>query len=88
MELRLPKKLRQYVQEKMATGRYASMEDLVEEALRVMRNIEREVPGAQDDLRRELDSGLADLDAGRVSDWNVEEAKARLLERLKSKKAS
>jgi len=39
------------------------------------------------DLRREIQIGLNDLKAGRVSDWNVEEMKRRLRQRLKLRKS-
>jgi antitoxin ParD1/3/4 len=88
MTIKLSAAQEEYIREKMATGKYASEEEVVAEAFRVLRNVEKMMPEAQDDLRRELQQGLDDVDAGRVSDWNVEEMKARLLEQMKAKKAS
>jgi len=88
MTIKLSAAQEEYIRERMATGKYASEEEVVAEAFRVLRNVEKMMSEAQDDLRRELQQGLDDVDAGRVSDWNVEEMKARLLEQMKAKKAS
>ena len=83
MALKLPPALAKYVAEKVKTGRYASADDVLVEAVRVMKNVEDAVPGAEDDLRREIDLGLQDIEEGRVSDWDVEEMKRELLKRAK-----
>jgi len=88
MEIKLPDKLEQYVREKMATGKYANMDELVAEALTVLRNVEEIMPSAQDDLRREIDLGLQDIEAGRVSDWDVNETIEYIRQHARGKKAS
>jgi antitoxin ParD1/3/4 len=88
MPIKLSPDLEQYVSEKLSSGRYTCEDELIVEAIRVMRNVEKMLPSAQDDLRREIQLGLDDLDEGRVSEWNVDEMKERLLEKLKAKKAS
>ena len=88
MQVELTTEQEKYVAEKMATGRYASTADVVAEAFRVLRNVEKVKPSADEDLARELQLGLDDIEAGRVSEWNVEEAKERLRQKLRAKKAS
>jgi Arc/MetJ-type ribon-helix-helix transcriptional regulator len=78
MQVRLSPAHQRYVRKKIATGESASATEVVAQALMALRR--------QDQLRREIDIGLADLRAGRVSDWNVEEAKEELLRRMKRKK--
>jgi hypothetical protein len=47
--------------------------------------IEQIEPAISDDyLRARLSEGLADIDTGRVSDWNAEEFKQQLLKRHQS----
>jgi antitoxin ParD1/3/4 len=88
MPIKLSPDLEQYVNEKLSSGRYKCEDDLIAEAIRVMRSVDKMLPSAQDDLRREIQLGLDDLDEGRVSDWNVDQMKERLLEKLRAKKAS
>lgn len=63
-------------------------EEVIAAALRVMRNVEEAIPGAEDDLRREIDLGLKDIEEGRVSDWDVEELKRFIRGQARGKKAS
>jgi antitoxin ParD1/3/4 len=88
MQISLPSNLQAFVKEKMASGRYKSADEVIAEALKVLKNVEHWLPSAEDDLRREIWLGLRDLDEGKVSKWDVEEMKRRLRERLKVKKAS
>ena len=88
MALKIPPDLQQYLDEKLASGEYASPDEVIAHALKVMRRIEEWLPSAQDDLRREIQIGLDDIEAGRVSEWNVEEMKQKLRRRAKGKKAS
>ena len=75
MDHNVPADLKDYVDDKLRSGEYADLDALFVRALRVMRRVEEACPGAQDDLRREIDLGLRDLEEGRVSDWDVEEMK-------------
>jgi antitoxin ParD1/3/4 len=92
MQIKLPPDLDEYVQEKLKSGEYASIEDVFIKAVRVMRNVERAIPGAQDDLRREIDIGLKDVEEGRVAEWNLEEMQEELRrgfeQRVRGRKAS
>lgn len=88
MQIKLPDELEQFVREKMASGKYASIDEVVAEALTVLRNIERILPSAQDDLRREIDLGLQDIEEGRVDAWDVEDLKEEIRHQARGKKAS
>ncbi|HEV8377468.1 MAG TPA: hypothetical protein VGQ99_12435 [Tepidisphaeraceae bacterium] len=88
MKIDLPPELARYVKKKLDSGEYASLNDFLAHAVRVFRNVEKWLPSAEDDLRREIQIGIDDLEAGRVSEWNVEEMKQRLRQRLKRRKAS
>lgn len=83
MQVKLSAEQEQYMRTKMASGRYSSVEAVVAEALRVLRNVEEALPSAEDDLRREIQLGLDDIEAGHVSEWNVEDMKRRLRQRLR-----
>src|SRR4051812_6297697 len=85
MKIELTTEQAKYVAKKMATGRYASAADVVAEAFRVLRNVERVKPLADAELRREIQVGLDELEAGRGSEWNVEEAKERLRQTLRDR---
>jgi len=78
MEIKLTAEHERYVREKVKAGVYASADEVIEEALRVLRNVEKAMPGAEDDLRREIDLGLQDVEEGRVGEWDVEEMKRRV----------
>ncbi len=88
MQIALSTEQERYVREKLATGKYSSADEVVAEAFRVLRNVEKMLPSAEDDLRREIQLALDDVENGRVSDWNVDELKQRLQQKLKEKKAS
>ena len=85
MQIKLPVDLDRFVRAKMASGRYASVDALVAEALSVMRHVEQVRAGADDDLRREIDLGLDDIEHGRVSAWDVEELKEYIRRNAKVK---
>ena len=59
-------------------GEYASISEAIRDALRGW-EIQRRVREAElEDLRRELQKGIDDLEAGRVVDWDPEGMKQRL----------
>jgi antitoxin ParD1/3/4 len=86
MKINLSKLDEQFVRDKLATGEYASVDEVVAEALNVLRNVERQMTSSKDDLRREIDIGLQDIARGRTSDWNPQELKRELSR--KARKAS
>jgi Arc/MetJ-type ribon-helix-helix transcriptional regulator len=76
MRIRLSSVHERSVRRKLAAGEFNSTDEVVAQALIALRR--------EDDLRRENDVGLADIRAGRVSDWNPEDAKQELLRRISS----
>ena len=88
MKCDLPPEVARFVKKKLDSGKYASASDFIAHAVQVYRNVEKWLPSAEDDLRREIQLGLDDIEAGRVSEWDVNEMKARLRQKAKRRKAS
>ncbi len=83
MTIKLSKALERFIREKLETGAYASADEVIAHALTVFRKVEHVLPAAQDDLRREIDMGLRDIQQGRVSNWDAESLKQELLQRTR-----
>ena len=88
MAITLSPELQQYVDEKVRSGEFASVDEVFAAAVRVMRNVEEALPSAEDDLRREIDLGLKDIEEGRVREWDFEELKQFIRSQAAGKKAS
>ena len=88
MDITLPRDLDDYVREKLAAGQYGSAAELICEALRTLRKVELAVPSAEEDLRREIDLGLREIEEGRVVEWDVAAMKRRICQPVQGKKAS
>jgi antitoxin ParD1/3/4 len=88
MTIKLPSDLDGYVKRAVASGQYASADEVLAHALEVLREVEAYAPQAEAELRREIDLGLQDIAEGRVTDWDVEELKRHIIRNAKSKKAS
>ena len=78
MPMSLPQDLQQFVQQELACGRYRSEEDVVCEALRLLRERERRLQA----LREDVDAGLKQLDRGEGQPLDAESIKARGRQRL------
>lgn len=65
MTIELGPELEQFVQERIASGHYTSLSEIVREALKLLREEESARQGRLADLRREIRVGIDDLDAGR-----------------------
>ena len=77
MQVRLSRKLERFVRQLVLDGDYGSVDEVVAQALTAF---------AHEQLRRDIAVAAADVRAGRVSDWDLEEAKQDLLRQLKRKK--
>ena len=64
MDVRLTPELERLIHDKVATGLYASQDEVIREALRLLRNRDELRLLAIDDLRREVQKGLDQLDRG------------------------
>jgi putative addiction module CopG family antidote len=82
MELSLRPDLEEYVRGLVETGQYASESEVINTALEALRAREEWdlSPEQVDELRRQIDPALAELDRGEGRPWNVDELKARVRE--------
>ena len=85
MNVSLPEDLMEYVKRQVAGGRYSSASEMVRDALRQFKQFEKLREQAHAELAREVELGWANLDAGRVSDFDPEAIKAAGRERLARK---
>ena len=74
----LPADLEQFVEQELATGKYASREELVTEGVRLLRERERRIK----ELREEILPALERLDRGEGEPLDAEDIKARGMRRL------
>src|SRR3954463_4498041 len=81
MQIRLPARQQRFIRQLIVEGQYATADEVIADALAVF---------AREELRRAVAISDKDVREGRVSDWDAEEAKRDLLNRLKrsKKKAS
>jgi len=85
----IPVEFQQFVQQEVASGRYHSVEEVIVDGLRLLR--ERKLY----ELRKDIDAGLAQLDRGEGIELESEQAlqdffddiKARGRQRLEAKQA-
>lgn len=68
LTVHLSPQLESMVREKVESGRYASAEEVVQDALRLMQARDDAAASQLDALRQEIAEGLADLDAGHTVD--------------------
>lgn len=85
MNVSLPPDLMDYVKSQVAGGRYSSASEMVRDALRQLKQFEKMRQQAHAELAREVELGWADLDAGRLSDFDPEAIKTAGRERLARK---
>ena len=64
MNVSLTRELEEYVSRKVKMGLYKSASEVVREALRLLRQRDRADRGALDELHREIQIGLDQLDRG------------------------
>jgi len=77
MRVQLSAQAEAFVRQVVIEGKYASADQVIEAAVRFF---------ADELLRRDIALGLKEVREGRISEWNVEEAKQELLRRMKRKK--
>jgi putative addiction module CopG family antidote len=79
MEINLNKELASYVEESIKSGQYSSASEVVATALKVMQEVQELETMANEDLRRAVAEGLAQLERGEGEPWDVEKTKAKFL---------
>jgi putative addiction module CopG family antidote len=77
MDIAISRELLSYIRKKTRSGEFDTPSDVVNFALRRLKEREKKLAW----LRAELQKGLDSLERGEGSLWNVEETKARLLQR-------
>jgi antitoxin ParD1/3/4 len=82
MDVRLTPELERLIHDKVATGLYASQDEVIREALRLLRDRDELRLLAVDDLRREVQKGLDQLDRGESVLLDPERIKAEGRRRL------
>jgi antitoxin ParD1/3/4 len=82
MDVRLTPELERLIHDKVATGLYASQDEVIREALRLLRDRDELRLLAIDDLRREVQKGLDQLDRGESVLLDPERIKAEGRRRL------
>jgi len=78
MAIKLPAHLKRYIQQKLDSGEYPTEDAVPRRAVAVMRYVERTLPSVQEDLRRELQLGLDDVERSRVAAWDLHEMRDRI----------
>ena len=82
MNISLTPQLEQWVRDKVASGFYNSASEVVREALRLLNEQDRFREMRLEELRKELQKGIDELDRGAGTPWDKEtflaEARARL----------
>ncbi len=77
MNVSLTKELENYVQDKLNSGLYTSASEVVREGLRLLQEQEKLRDARLNALKCEVDKGISDFDAGRVSALDIEGIKRR-----------
>ena len=76
LNVSLPKELEARVREHVASGLYGSASEVIREALRLFETYQSVQQTRLAALKADIDQGLADIEAGRVSPVNVADIKA------------
>lgn len=84
MTITLPPELQDFVNRKVESGSYSSAEDVVRDALNVLRDQDRDCQITIDQLRSELAIGIAQADAGQLAPMDMDEIMAEVRKRLTS----
>jgi antitoxin ParD1/3/4 len=73
MNVSLTKELHEYVETEVASGDFASASEVVRAGLRALRDERAETQERLDILRREIQIGINDVDAGRFAMRSVDQ---------------
>ena len=84
MSVVIPPEFQPFVVDGIASGRFRSEEEAVKEGLTLLRSREQKL----DALRKDIQIGLDDLDAGRTSPFDIEDIIKRGRQRLAASQAT
>lgn len=87
MTVSLPAELEKFIEQSVKSGRFTSEGELLCEAIETLRTREEFRQFQLAGLRGKLREGVADLDAGRVAEWDGEDIKRRGRELLAARLA-
>ncbi len=82
MNVSLTPELEKFVARKVASGMYQTASEVMREGLRLLEHRDRTDREKFEDLRREIQIGVDQLDRGEGAPWNGEEIKAAVRRRL------
>ena len=86
MNVSLTRELEKLVNERVRSGMYSSASEVVREALRLLNDQEELRRRKLEDLRREIQIGLEQLNRGEGAPLNIAKIKSRLRKRLQEQK--
>jgi antitoxin ParD1/3/4 len=78
MNVSLPQALPEFVEKEVASGNYATASEVVRDGLRMLREERAVYEEKLTILRREIQKGIDDVEAGRFSDRSIEEILAEV----------
>lgn len=84
MELAVSPDLLQIVRAKVENGGYASVDDVLREALQLLDDRDRLRAWKLEELRKEIAIGIEQADQGRVAPLDMDTIRAKVSERLRS----
>lgn len=87
MTVTLPAELQEFIEQSVKAGRFADEKELLCEAIETLKTREEFRQFQIAGLREKLRAGLADLDAGRVAEWNAADIKRKGRELLAARVA-
>ena len=85
--LTLPAELQAFIEQSVKSGRFADEKELLCEALETLKTREEFRQFQIAALQEKLRTGVADLDAGRVGEWNAADIKRKGREMLAARLA-
>ena len=87
MTVTLPAELQNFIEQSVKAGRFADEKELLCEAIETLKTREEFRQFQVAGLREKLREGVADLDAGRVGEWDGEDIKRKGRELLAARLA-
>ena len=84
LNVSLPKELEARVREHVASGLYGSASEVIREALRLFETYQSVQQSRLAELKANIEQGVADVKAGRVSPVNMADIKAECRRRRKT----
>jgi antitoxin ParD1/3/4 len=85
MNVSLPRELAAFVEDEVASGEYSTASEVVRDALRLLRRERAAYEEKMAILRREIQIGIDDIEAGRISNRTVEDIARETLAKYRSR---